>query len=316
MLRAVMDTNEKFKTIGDDDPPRVSCATCHTRSRHVEGTPPAEPPKAVIPPAGTFFGGSVMERREFLKHTSAAAILGCFSASLARIERSRAGQQLERRSLGRTGERLSIIGFGGIVVMNATAPEASERVAHAIDRGVNYFDVAPSYGNAEEMLGPALAPYRKQVFLACKTQKRDRAGATEELERSLAHMRTDHFDLYQLHAVTTPADVDQILAPGGALEAFVAAQGREGAVPRLLGTLGDRSARVDGSVRVRHDPVSHQRRDLVRGELRAAGARGRTAEADGHPRAEVDGAAPLAGRRREDTSEVLVRAARDRGCGS
>jgi aryl-alcohol dehydrogenase-like predicted oxidoreductase len=175
-----------------------------------------------------------MQRRTFLKHTSAAAALfGCFPASLAGIERSRPPRQLERRSLGRTGERLSIVGFGGIVVKDATTTEAAERVAHAIDRGVNYFDVAPSYGNAEQMLGPALAPYRKQVFLACKTQKRDRAGATAELEQSLAHMRTDHFDLYQLHAVTTAADVDQIVAAGGALEAFVAA--RKAGKVRFLG---------------------------------------------------------------------------------
>jgi len=175
-----------------------------------------------------------MQRRTFLKHTSAAAaLLGCFPASLAGIERSRPPRQLERRSLGRTGERLSIVGFGGIVVMDATTTEAAERVAHAIDRGVNYFDVAPSYGNAEQMLGPALAPYRKQVFLACKTQKRDSTGATAELEQSLAHMRTDHFDLYQLHAVTTAADVDQIFAAGDALEAFVAA--RKAGKVRFLG---------------------------------------------------------------------------------
>ena len=117
--------------------------------------------------------------------------------------------------------------------MNATTKEAADRVAHAIDRGVNYFDVAPSYGNAEDMLGPALEPYRKQVFLACKTQKRDRAGANAELERSLAHMRTDHFDLYQLHAVTTTEDVDQIFGAGGALEAFVAA--RQAGKVRFLG---------------------------------------------------------------------------------
>jgi aryl-alcohol dehydrogenase-like predicted oxidoreductase len=174
-----------------------------------------------------------MQRRDFLKHSSAAALLACFPASLAGMDRSRAGNQLERRSLGRTGERLSIIGFGGIVVMNATTKEASERVAHAIDRGVNYFDVAPSYGNAEQMLGPALEPYRKQVFVACKTQKRDRAGATEELERSLARLRTDHFDLYQLHAVTTTDDVERIFAPGGAIEAFEAA--RKAGKVRFLG---------------------------------------------------------------------------------
>jgi len=174
-----------------------------------------------------------MQRREFLKRSSVAAILGCFPASLAGLDRTRAGAQLERRPLGRTGERLSIIGLGGIVVMNASTSDAAERVAHAVDRGVNYFDVAPSYGNAEEMLGPSLEPYRKQVFLACKTQKRDRAGATAELEASLAHLRTDHFDLYQLHAVTSADDVERIFAPDGALEAFVAA--RKAGKVRFLG---------------------------------------------------------------------------------
>jgi aryl-alcohol dehydrogenase-like predicted oxidoreductase len=174
-----------------------------------------------------------MQRRDFLKGTSSAALLGLFPASLAGLERSGAAGQLERRPLGRTGERLSIVGFGGIVVKDATTKEAADRVAHAIDRGVNYFDVAPSYGNAEQMLGPALEPYRKQVFLACKTQKRDRAGATAELEQSLAHMRTDHFDLYQLHAVTTTEDVERIFAADGALEAFVAA--RKAGKTRFLG---------------------------------------------------------------------------------
>ena len=173
-----------------------------------------------------------VERRTFLKQATAGAMIGCFPASLAAIERA-AGGPLERRALGRTGERLSIIGFGGIVVMNATPAEASSRVAHAIDRGVNYFDVAPSYGNAEERLGPALEPYRRQVFLACKTQERSRAGAQAELEGSLKRLRTDHVDLYQLHAVTTREDVDQILGPGGALEAFTAA--RTAGKARFLG---------------------------------------------------------------------------------
>ena len=73
-----------------------------------------------------------------------------------------------------------MIGFGGIVVMDATSTEASQRVSQAIDYGINYFDVAPTYGNAEEMLGPALEAYRKGVFLACKTQARDRDGALKE----------------------------------------------------------------------------------------------------------------------------------------
>ncbi len=173
-----------------------------------------------------------MHRRTFLMDVSIATLAGCFPASLAGIQRTRAAG-LERRSLGRTGESLSIIGFGGIVVMDATPEEAAARVAHAIERGVNYFDVAPSYGNAEERLGPALAPYRKDVFLACKTQKRDRAGAAAELEASLRRMRTDHFDLYQLHAVTTREDVDRIFAADGAIEAFEAA--RRAGKARFLG---------------------------------------------------------------------------------
>jgi predicted aldo/keto reductase-like oxidoreductase len=173
-----------------------------------------------------------IERRTFLKQASIGAMLGCFPASLAGIERETKGP-LERRALGRTGERLSIIGFGGIVVMDATTKEAADRVAHAVDRGVNYFDVAPSYGNAETMLGPALEPYRRNVFLACKTQERTKEGAARELDASLGRMRTDHFDLYQLHAATTREDVDRILGPGGALEAFVAA--RKAGKVRFLG---------------------------------------------------------------------------------
>ena len=174
-----------------------------------------------------------MDRRDFLMKSSAASLLACFPASLAGLERVTEAGKLERRALGRTGERLSILGFGGIVVMNAATKEASNRVAEAIDHGVNYFDVAPSYGNAEDMLGPALEPYRKHVFLACKTTERSRDGAQRELDRSLQRMRTDHFDLYQLHAVATRDDVEKIFAPGGALETFVAA--RKAGKVRFLG---------------------------------------------------------------------------------
>ncbi len=180
-----------------------------------------------------------MDRREFIMRGSAASLIACFPASLAGMERILEPGKLERRPLGRTGERLSIIGFGGIVVMNATAQEASNRVAEAIDHGVNYFDVAPTYGNAQDMLGPALEPYRTGVFLACKTTERSKAGSERELEESLRKLRTDHVDLYQLHAVTTSQDVEQIFAPDGALETFVAARkAGQGPVPRVLGAHG------------------------------------------------------------------------------
>jgi len=141
---------------------------------------------------------------------------------------------VEKRKLGNTDERLSMIGFGGILVRDEEPSQAARLVARAVEeRGINYFDVAPSYGNAEERLGPALKPYRDQVFLACKTGERLAEGAERELSESLARLGTDHFDLYQLHAVKTAEDVDTITGPGGALEAFVRA--REQGRVRYLG---------------------------------------------------------------------------------
>jgi len=118
-------------------------------------------------------------------------------------------------------------------VKDATTEQAAQRVREAIDAGVNYFDVAPSYGNAESMLGPALEPYRSDVFLACKTQERKKEGALKELEQSLELLRTDHFDLYQFHAVTKVEDVETILGPGGAMETFLKA--REDGKIRFIG---------------------------------------------------------------------------------
>lgn len=140
---------------------------------------------------------------------------------------------MERRPYGDTGIELSIIGFGGIVVTGTQTAEAARLVGRAIDRGINYFDVAPSYGDAEDCLGPALEPYRDEVFLACKTTCRDGEAATAELRASLGKMRTDRFDLYQLHAMTTQEDFDAATAPGGALEALLAA--REQGLIRHLG---------------------------------------------------------------------------------
>ena len=139
---------------------------------------------------------------------------------------------MERRNYGKNGDKLSVIGFGAIVVMNEEQSVADRFVAEAIDAGVDDFDVAPSYGNAQDQLGPALQPYRNGVFLACKTEQRDGPAARTALEAALKVMRTDHFDLYQFHAVSTDEDVDRVLAPGGALEVFVKAK-EEGLVRNL-----------------------------------------------------------------------------------
>ncbi|HOK29791.1 MAG TPA: aldo/keto reductase [bacterium] len=131
---------------------------------------------------------------------------------------------MDKRPYGKTGEMLSIIGFGGIVAAELPQEEANSIVALAIDRGVNYFDVAPTYMDAEERLGIALKGKRNNIFLACKTGKRTKEEARKELENSLRLLNTDHFDLYQLHSMTTDEDFEVAMGPGGAMETFVKAK--------------------------------------------------------------------------------------------
>ncbi|MBM3335872.1 aldo/keto reductase [Candidatus Sumerlaeota bacterium] len=141
---------------------------------------------------------------------------------------------MPRRPYGKTDVKLSVIGMGGIVVSKVEQQRVDRIVAEAVERGVNYFDVAPSYGDAESRLGPALQPYRKRVFLACKTRERRREGAEAELKRSLERLRTDHFDLYQLHGLNSvKEDVDVAFSKGGAMEVLLEAK-RSGQV-RFLG---------------------------------------------------------------------------------
>ena len=179
-----------------------------------------------------------MRRRNFLKNLTAAALVPLLDADyLAAKENLQSGDHpavlVPKRRFGRAEDMISIIGFGGIVVQDVSPNEASDRVAESVERGVNYFDVAPTYGNAQDRLGPALKPHRDKCFLACKTTKRDAAGAKEELEASLKALETDRFDLYQLHAITTAEDVEQAFAPGGAMETFLTA--REQGKVRYLG---------------------------------------------------------------------------------
>ena len=180
-----------------------------------------------------------MDRRNFLKTAalSAAAFAadGLVPKGMAEMATPTSNAAtLARRDYGKTGVKLSIIGFGGIVVMNAEQEHANRIVAEAVERGISYFDVAPGYGNAEEKLGPALGPYRKNVFLACKTGQRKRDDAEKEFKRSLERLRTDHFDLYQLHGIMdTKNDVDVAFGKGGVMELFMEAK-KSGQV-RFLG---------------------------------------------------------------------------------
>ena len=162
-----------------------------------------------------------MKRREFLKSAAITAALATTDSLQASASPS---HPIPRRKLGKTGEELSIVGFGGIVVMNEDPGASANIVSEAVDRGVNYFDIAPSYGNAEDRLGPALAPYRNRCFLACKTDGRLKDDSRADLEDSLRRLKTDHFDLYQFHALTKMSDLDKVLGPGGAIETAEAAK--------------------------------------------------------------------------------------------
>jgi predicted aldo/keto reductase-like oxidoreductase len=174
----------------------------------------------------------MMERRDFLKQ---AGLTAAAVASSSKLNASDATptNTIPRRPLGKTGEQLSIIGFGGILVMNEDPAFAAELVAEAVDRGINYFDVAPSYGDAQEQLGKALAPYRNKSFLACKTDGRMKNDSRADLEQSLRLLKTDRIDLYQFHALTKMTDLDKVLGPGGAIETMEAAK-KEGKI-RYIG---------------------------------------------------------------------------------
>jgi predicted aldo/keto reductase-like oxidoreductase len=178
-----------------------------------------------------------MERRRFIQ-TVSGGILGLSGAlglkgSGKTFLGGITGEPIPKRPLGRTGEKLSLIALGGIVLAKEEQATADQYVREAIDHGVNYFDVAPSYSDAQDRMGPALKSFRKNVFLACKTLKRDKQGAEEELNQSLVKLETDHVDLYQMHALTKIEDVEQALGPGGAIETFLKAK-KEGKL-RFIG---------------------------------------------------------------------------------
>lgn len=141
---------------------------------------------------------------------------------------------LPRRVLGSTGRQISIVGFPGLALSKVAQPEANAALHAAFKSGVNYFDVAPAYGDAELKMGPAMVGLpRDEIFLSCKTKQRSAEGAQAELERSLGRLKTDRFDLYQLHVMSTKADVEQVFGPRGAMETLVKA--REQGKVRALG---------------------------------------------------------------------------------
>jgi predicted aldo/keto reductase-like oxidoreductase len=143
---------------------------------------------------------------------------------------------VETRCLGRTGHESTVAIFGAAALWEVDQGEADEVMEQVIAAGVNHIDVAPSYGIAEQRVGPWLARERGRFFVGCKTTERSKAGAALELRQSLERLQVNHFDLYQLHAVTSIEELDEVTRPGGALEAVVEA--RAAGLTRYIGITG------------------------------------------------------------------------------
>lgn len=131
---------------------------------------------------------------------------------------------MQKRRLGRTGHMSTVAIFGAAAFGQNSQAEADKAMEQVIAAGVNHIDVAPSYGQAEERLGPWMPRIREQFFLGCKTMEREKEDAAAELRRSLERLRVDKFDLFQLHAVTSMEELDKVTGPGGALEAVIDAR--------------------------------------------------------------------------------------------
>jgi predicted aldo/keto reductase-like oxidoreductase len=191
-----------------------------------------------------------MRRRTFLS-TSAAAGVGAFTFGASSLK-AKAGD-IPKRTLGKTGEQLTIIGQAGGRFPLCTFEEAKAVTLRAYELGINYFDTARIYwnGRSEEVYGAVLPPFRKNIFLTTKSPERTRKGAEADLEASLRALKTDHVDLWQMHQVSTMDEVEQIFAPGGAVEAFEAA--KKAGKCRFIGFTGHHDPQVHLAMLKKYD---------------------------------------------------------------
>lgn len=143
---------------------------------------------------------------------------------------------MEKRRFGRTGHESTVAIFGGAGLGNVTQDVADRAMEQIIEAGVNHIDVAASYGEAELRVGPWMPRERKRFFLGSKTGERKQRAAWDELRRSLDRLRVDQLDLLQIHAITRMEELDQALAPGGALDALLDA--REQGLIKYIGITG------------------------------------------------------------------------------
>ena len=183
-----------------------------------------------------------MDRRQFIRLALASATL----PALSRWDARAAQGEIPRRVLGKTGERVSIVGIGGFHLGKASSDaEATRIVRTAIDHGVNFMDNCWDYndGLSETRMGKGLQDgYRERAFLMTKIDGRDAKTAERQLDESLQRLQTDRIDLLQFHEVIRMTDPPRIFAPGGALEAMV--KQRLAGKVRYIGFTGHKSAEI------------------------------------------------------------------------
>jgi aryl-alcohol dehydrogenase-like predicted oxidoreductase len=143
---------------------------------------------------------------------------------------------MQTRLFGRTGHESTIAIFGAAAFWEISQEDADKVMEQVIEAGINHIDVAPSYGQAEERIGPWMPQERGRFFLGCKTMERSKDGAWNEMQQSLKRLQVESFDLYQFHAVNTFDELDKITMKGGALEAVLEAQ--KAGLTRFIGITG------------------------------------------------------------------------------
>jgi predicted aldo/keto reductase-like oxidoreductase len=184
-----------------------------------------------------------MNRRQFLKAAAASAL---FPGGLMGRDVSATVSDMQYRTLGHTGEKVSIVGVGGahIGLSNVSEGESQRIIRTAIDNGINFMDNSWSYngGQSEIRMGKALRDgYRQRIFLMTKLDGRDAKSATRQLDESLKRLQVDHVDLIQFHDVRMD-DPEKIFTPGGALEGMIKA--RTTGKVRYIGFTGHKSAQI------------------------------------------------------------------------
>lgn len=149
-------------------------------------------------------------------------------------------EPMPERILGNTGISVPLMGLGGAgqtpLSWEGSESSAIAIIERALELGIRYFDTAASYGPSEDYLGQVLPPHRQQIFLASKTDARDRDGAWRDLERSLTRLKTDYLDLWQFHHVSFNQELDTLLGKNGAIHALEEA--RQQKIVRFSGITG------------------------------------------------------------------------------